>query len=149
MQEISYKEKIIRKNNNTKLVTHLEWYTRQSYSAYTHLLQELISSILTVAPLQYFSGCFPLAFLESYCPFLSLEVTSLCLDFTTWNLSVPSNKAASSTSTSFQSCWRYSNYFFFFFSSTSFFLCLGLCLSPCFLSHMLHTMNLCCLLQTN
>jgi len=68
---------------------------------------------------QYFPSCFPLAFLEGHCLSSSLKVTSLCLDPITWNLSVLSNKAASSTSTLSRSCWRYSNYFFFFFSSAS------------------------------
>ena len=71
--------------------------------------------ILTVVPLQYFSGYFSLAFLEGYCPSLSLAAISLHLDPATWDPSVSSNRAASSSSTSSWSCWRYSN---FFFSST-------------------------------
>ena len=110
---------------------------------HTHLSQRLALFILTVVPLLYFSSCFPLAFLKGHCPFLSLEVTSLCLDPVTWDPSVLSNKVASSASILFWSCWRYSNHFFFFSSSTSFYL------SSCLLSCMFHMTDLCCCLQMN
>ena len=110
--------KIIRKNNNKKVVTHLEWCTRQSCLVLTYLLQGLASPILTMVLSQYFSICFSLAFLKGYCPSLSLEVTSLHLDLMIWNLSVLSNRIVSSTIISSQSCWMYSNFFLFFFSST-------------------------------
>ena len=68
--------------------------------------------ILTPMSLWYLAGCFPLAFLKGQWSLLSSGKTFLYL-----NLSVPSKRVVSSTSTSFQSCWRYSNAFFFFFSS--------------------------------
>ena len=91
--------------------------------------------------LQYFSSYFPLVFLEGCCLSSSLETTSLYLDPMIWDPSVSSNKTLFSTSTLSWSCWRYSNCFFFFSSSTS------LCFSPCLLSHIFHTIGLCCLLQ--
>ena len=110
------KKKLLEKIIIIIIATHLEWYTRQSCLALTHLLQGLASP-------QYFSCCFSLAFLEDYCSFLSLVAISLCLDPVTWDPSAPFKRAASSSNTSSQSCWRYSNIllFFFFFSTT---LCL-------------------------
>ena len=106
------------KNNNNKYnkITHLEGCTRQSCPAHTHLSQGLEPSILTVASPQYLS----LAFLEGCCLSLSLAVTSLHLDPTTWDPSAPSNRVASSSSTLSRSRWRYSIvlFFFFFFSTT-------------------------------
>ena len=66
------KEKIIRKIiiSITK-TTHFEGYT---------ISQGLAPSIFTAAPPQYLSSCFPLAFLEGHCPFLSLVAISLYLD---------------------------------------------------------------------
>ena len=121
-EELAIKEKIIIRKNNYKYNknTHLEGYTRQSYLVLTHLSQRLTLSIFTAAPLQYFPGHFPLTFLEGCCPSLSPTAISLHLDLTTWDPSVPSNRAAFSSSTSSQSCWMYSNIlFFFFFSSTT------------------------------
>ena len=85
----------------------------------THLSQELTSPILTVVSPWYFTGCFPLAFLEGYYLSSSPEMTSLCLDPMTWDPSIPSKRVASFSSTLFQSCWRYSNILFFFFFSSA------------------------------
>ena len=81
--------------------------------------QGLAPPIFIAAPPQYFPGCFPLAFLEGHCPFSSPVVISLCLDPVIWNSSAPSNRAASSSNTSSQSCWRYSIILFFLFSSSA------------------------------
>ena len=115
------KEKIIIIKNNHKYNknTHFEGCTRQSYLALIHLSQRLASPIFTVAPLWYFSGCFPLVFLEGYCPSSFLTATSLYLDPVIWNLSALFNRAVSSSSTLFWSHWRYSNILFFFFSSST------------------------------
>ena len=59
--------------------TYLEGYTRQDCLVLIHLSQGLTFPILTAASLQYFPSCFPLAFLEGYCPFLSPVAISLCL----------------------------------------------------------------------
>ena len=76
---------------------------------------------------QYFSSCFPLAFLEGRCTSSSLAATSLHLDPMTMNPSAPSNRAASSSSTSSWSRWRYSSVLFFLFFSSA-----TLCLSASF-----------------
>jgi len=103
------------------------------------------TSIFTAASLQYFS----LAFLESYCLFLFLVATFFCLDSMTWNSSAPSNRVASSSSTSSWSHWRYSIILFFLSSfSTTFCLGFGLCFSSGFLSYMLCMTGFCCLLQS-
>ena len=91
---------------------------------YTHLSQGVASPILTAAPPQYFFGCFPLAFLEGCCSSSSPMATSLRLDPAAWDLSAPSNRVASSSSTLFQSHWRYS-LVLFFLSSSSTTLCLS------------------------
>ena len=88
-KEATIKRKIIKNNDNYKLITHLEGYTRQSCLALTHLSQGLAPSIFTTAPLRYFPSCFPLAFLEGRC-----------------------------TSSS-QSHWRYFIILFFLFSSSA------------------------------
>ena len=61
-------------------ITYLEGCTRQSCPVLTYLSQGLAPPIFTAAPLWYFSGYFPLAFLKGHCPFLSLAATSLLLD---------------------------------------------------------------------
>ena len=100
-----WKRKLLKNNNNKyNKNTHLEECTRQSCPVLTHLLQGSASPIFTAAPLQYFSGCFPLAFLEGHCPSSFPVVTSLHLDSITWNPSAPSNRVASPSSTSSQSC---------------------------------------------
>ena len=82
---------------------------------HTYLSQGLEPPILTAAPLQHLS----LAFLEGCCPSLSLVAISLCLDSVTWDSSAPSNRAASSSSTSSWSCWRYSTVLLFVSSSST------------------------------
>jgi len=81
------KEKIIIKKNNHKYNknTHFEGYTKQFCLALIHLSQGLALLIFTIASLQYFSDYLSLAFLEGYCPSLSLVSISLCLDLTTWD----------------------------------------------------------------
>ena len=121
----------------------------QSCLAHTHLSQRLELPILTAAPPQYFPGCFLLAFLEGCCLFSSPAVTSLCLDPVTWDPSALSNRAASSSSTSSQSCWRYSIVLLFLSSfSATLFLSLGLHFSPGFLSRTLCMTGFYCLLQS-
>ena len=121
------KEKIIRKiiTSITKN-THLEKCTRQSCPAFTHLSQGLAPPIFMVAPPQYFPSYFLLAFLKDCCPSLFLVATFLHLD-----PSAPSKKAASSSSISSQSHWKYSNvlFSFFFFSTTLYFLAFSLTFS--------------------
>ena len=73
--------------------------------------------IFTAVPPWYFSGYFPLAFLEGCCPSSSPVATSLCLDPATWDPSAPSNRAVSSSNTSSQSHWRYSIVLLFLSSS--------------------------------
>jgi len=121
MQGIGYEEGNYKKIIIISIIkiTHLERYTRQSCLAYTHLSQRLEPPIFTAAPLQYFPGCFPLAFLEGCCPSLFPVVTSFHLDPAIWDPSAPSNRAASSSSTSFQSRWRYSIILFFLSSSST------------------------------
>ena len=83
--------------------------------------------MFTVVPPWYFSGCFPLAFLEGRCPFLFLVVTSLHLNPATLDSLAPSNRMASSSSTLSWSYWKYSIVLLFLsFSSTT------LCLSASF-----------------
>ena len=101
------------------LSTHLEGYTRQSCPAHIHLLQGLEPPIFTATPPRYFPSCFPLAFLEGRYTSLSPAAISLHLDPAIWDPLAPSNRAASSSSTSSQSHWRYSNVLFFFFSSST------------------------------
>ena len=84
-----------------------------------------------MALLQYF----PLAFLKGCCPFSSPAVTFLHLDPMIWDPSALSNRAASSSSTLFQSRWRYSIilFFFFFSSATLYLLVSSLALASTFL----------------
>ena len=99
-------------------ISYSPWVVYQAILPGAHTpLTEVSTPILTVVSLQYFPGCFLLAFLEGRYSSLFLEVTSLCLDPTTWNPSVLSKRVASSSSTLFWSCWRYSNVLFFFSSS--------------------------------
>ena len=90
----------------------------------THLSQGVAPPIFTAAPPQYFPGCFPLAFLEGRCSSSPPAATSVCLDPVTWDPSAPSNRVASSSSTSSRSCWRYS-LVLLFLSSSSATLCLS------------------------
>ena len=114
-EESSMKEKIIKKLVIISIIknTHLEGCTRQFCLVLIHLLQGIVPPIFTAVPLQYFPGCFSLAFLESYCHSSSLAVISLCLDHATWDPLVSSNRAASFLSTLSWSHWMYSNFFFF------------------------------------
>ena len=105
-------------------ITHLEEYTRQSYPVLTYLLQRLAPLIFTMALPQYFPCCFLLAFLKGRCSFSSLAVIFLHLDSTTWDPSVPSNKAASSSNILSWSYWRYS-IVLLFLSFSSITLCLS------------------------
>ena len=75
--------------------------------------------IFTAAPPRYLPGCFPLAFLEGRYTSSSSAATSLCLDPMTWDPSAPSNRAASSSSTSSRSHWRYSIILLFLSSSSA------------------------------
>ena len=113
MQEIGYKEKIIRNNNNNhkKLVLIFSG----AYTPFTGVG----TPILTAAPLWYFSCYLSLAFFEGHCPSLSLAVIFLCLDPVTWDSSAPSKRVAFFSSTSSWSHWRYSNVLFFFFFSSA------------------------------
>ena len=116
-----WKRKSLNNNNNNKYNknTYLEGCTRQDCLVLTYFSQELALSIFIAAPPLYFLGYFPLAFLEGHCPILSLVATLLHLDPVIWDFSAPSNRAASFSSTSSQSYWRYSNIFFFFSSSSA------------------------------
>ena len=106
------------------LITHLEGCTRQSCPALTYLSQGLVLPIFTMAPPQYFPGCFSLAFLEGHYPFSFPAATSLNLDPTIWDPSTSSNRVASFSSTLSWSHWRYSIVLLFLFSSSA-----TLCLS--------------------
>ena len=127
------------------MINYSPWGVYQTILPGAHIpLAGLKPPILTAAPPWYF----PLAFLEGHCPSLSLAVTSLYLDPTTWDPSAPSNKVASFSSTLSQSHWRYSIVFFFLSSSsTTLFLGFGLHFSPSFLSRTLCTTGLHYLLQ--
>ena len=94
------------------------------------------------------NSCFPLAFLEGHCPSSSPAVTFLCLNPMTWNPSAPSNRAASSSSTSSRSCWRYSTILLCNSLPLGLFLGFGLCFSPGFLSRTLCMTGFHCLLQS-
>ena len=107
------KEKIIRKIIISIIKnTHLEECTRQSCMVLTHLSQRLAPPIFTAAPPWYFTGCFPLAFLEGRCLFSSPAATSLCLDPVIQDLSAPSKRVASSSSILSQSHQIYFNFSF-------------------------------------
>ena len=80
--------------------------------------------IFIMAPLRYFSNCFPLAFLEDCCLSSSLAAIFLHLDPITWDPSALSNRVASFSSISSQSHWRYST-ILLFLSSSSTTLCLS------------------------
>ena len=108
-------------------------------------LTEVSTLILTAVSLQYF----PLAFWEGYYLSSFLETTFLYLDPTTWDPSALSKRVVFSAITSFWSCWIYFNFFLFSSSSTSLFLYFDFHLFSCFLSHVLHTMGLYYLFQTN
>ena len=121
---------LVEKKIKKKIATYLELYTRQSCLTHTHFLQGLVPSILILAFSQYFSGFFPLVFLEGYHSSSSPGITSLYLDPTIRDSSAPSKRVVFFTSTLFQSCQRYANLFFFFFSSASLlFLAFSLILS--------------------
>ena len=71
--------------------------------------------ILTVTSLQYFFGCFSLAFLKGHHPISSSEekfIIFLHLDSMTQVVSVLSKRVVFSPKTLSQSCFRYSNHFF-------------------------------------
>ena len=125
MRKIGYEEKVLEKIIISIIITtHLKWYTRQSCLALTHLSQGLIPPILTVASLQYFPCCLSLVFLKGYCPSSSPAAISLCLDPATQDLSTPSNRVASFSSTSSWNYWKYSTVLLFL-SSFSATLCLS------------------------
>lgn len=123
-------KKINRNKINKRFHTYLELYTKQFYLVYIHFLQELSPTILTVISPWYLLCCFPIIFLEGYCPTSFSEkilVTSLHLDPTTQKVS----RVASSAKILSWSCFKYSNHFLSTSFSTSlhflaFFLVLAL-----------------------